>query len=82
MMRVTKSTIYFGEHLGWRHSLQESLNFGVLSGKPNPKKDKPDSNPIFPARLSVKFTIMTELIFGNTSRKMILQFGVPNVLDA
>lgn len=38
---------------------------GVLSGNPNPKKVRPDSIPIFPAKFKVNATIISELTFGN-----------------
>lgn len=55
---------------------------GVLSGRPNPKKVSPDSIPMFPARFNVTLTMIMELKLGSTWKRMIFQFGVPNVFDA
>ena len=55
---------------------------GVPIGKPNPKNDKPVSNPIFPAKASVKYVKINVLKFGIISLNIILISDVPIVFEA
>ena len=55
---------------------------GTDCGNPKPKKLRPVSIPIFPAKFNVELTIINELKFGITSRNIILKSLVPNVSEA
>ncbi|MNJ60248.1 hypothetical protein D3C77_559660 [compost metagenome] len=54
----------------------------MLSGKPNPRKDNPDSRPILAARFKVIVTIIIELKLGITWVNIIFKCDEPSVLEA